>query len=72
MERVREANDCSNVIPEINISINMPVIKQKTTIANVSAAALRILNGPFLDINLLSPTHKYQTNGLDDEIHPVE
>ena len=55
---MRDARDCSNVIPEIKISMNMPVIKQKITIANVSAAALRILNGPFLDILFLSPKNK--------------
>lgn len=41
-----DASDCSNVIPDTKISINMPVMKQNTTIANVSAAALRRQKGP--------------------------
>ncbi|WP_256966711.1 hypothetical protein [Yersinia entomophaga] len=41
MESKREESDCSKVIPEISISIAIPVIKQYTTRAKVSATALR-------------------------------
>ncbi len=37
----REERDCWKLMPEINTSIAMPAIKQYTTSANVSAAALR-------------------------------
>ncbi len=60
----RDASDCSNVMPDTNTSISMPETKQKTTIAKVSAAALRIQKGALGFNSGISRNNKLSKNAF--------